>query len=260
MLINLLQTRKSLKRTTLICMIFKGFRNSRAVLPCVFYEEKEREFRNPFIVQIQFFIIFSPSSINLNIGKHSRQPESRNFYFFMGAKKTIQPVVPIRPDFAQINGTLLDPQGQFKKEPSFVKINPRKMFKNVSFTQIREIESSLIIITVSSNQVLKVATIQPFPYQNITEIPIRSENLIACKSTHCLFTNIHLQEKKQICRLLGFQVVSTAKRTQRTEVNGQAKTFSGLRSKSNQLIQMMPKNIFTLDFQASKYLKTSIKV
>ena len=39
-----------------------------------------------------------------------RRPEIRNVYIFMGAKKTVQQTMPIRPDFAQVAGTLLDPQ------------------------------------------------------------------------------------------------------------------------------------------------------
>ena len=43
---------------------------------------------------------------------HYRQPEIRNVYIFMGAKKREQPAMPIRPDFAQLAWILLDPKGQ----------------------------------------------------------------------------------------------------------------------------------------------------
>ena len=52
----------------------------------------------------------------------------------MGAKNTDQPALPIRPDFAQLAWTLLDPQGQDKKEPRFAKINAYKMLKKLSYT------------------------------------------------------------------------------------------------------------------------------
>ena len=40
------------------------------------------------------------------------QPESRNVYDYMGAKKTVQSALPIQPGFAQVAWTLLDPYGQ----------------------------------------------------------------------------------------------------------------------------------------------------
>ena len=51
----------------------------------------------------------------------------------MGAKNTVQPAMPIRPDFAQVAWTLLDPQGQIQKEPSFAKNNAPKMFQKLPF-------------------------------------------------------------------------------------------------------------------------------
>ena len=47
-----------------------------------------------------------------------RRPEIRNVYIFMGAKKTVQQTMPIRPDFAQVAGTLLDPQLRVKSRRS----------------------------------------------------------------------------------------------------------------------------------------------
>ena len=41
-----------------------------------------------------------------------RQLEIRIIYICMDAIKTVQPAVPIHPDFAQVVWTLLDPQGQ----------------------------------------------------------------------------------------------------------------------------------------------------
>ena len=38
-----------------------------------------------------------------------RQPEIRIVYTCMDAKNTVQPAVPIQPDFAQVAWTLLDP-------------------------------------------------------------------------------------------------------------------------------------------------------
>ena len=46
-------------------------------------------------------------------------PKFELFTFTMNAKKTVQPTVPIQPDFAQVAWTLLDPQGQVQKEPYF---------------------------------------------------------------------------------------------------------------------------------------------
>ena len=48
-------------------------------------------------------------SLSWGIFVHNRQPEIRIVYTYMDAKNTIQPAVPIQPDFAQGAWTLLDP-------------------------------------------------------------------------------------------------------------------------------------------------------
>ena len=61
---------------------------------------------------------------------HNRQPESLNVYICMGAKNSVQPAVPIQPDFAQVKrleqcSTLRVKSGR-SHEP--------KMFKKFAFT------------------------------------------------------------------------------------------------------------------------------
>ena len=61
---------------------------------------------------IPFLLIIFVQSPNHTWQSTIGNPKVGMFTFYMGAKNTVQPVVPIRPSFAQAAWRLLDPQGQ----------------------------------------------------------------------------------------------------------------------------------------------------
>ena len=112
----------------------------------------------------------------------------------------------------------IDPKGQVQKEPSFAKRNACKIFKKLSFTQIRGIESSLIRIkfkiwtemwnyltfSLSKTDLFCLASsllnTTHFSNQKITEKTNQSENIrhSCCLQGYDVFEVIDFQERQAV--------------------------------------------------------------